>query len=332
MEDRKRPTRGLEEISHLFLSHQGCQDDAKNHIEKGFKADDTGNSPLLNNVTQKKGLQEVVSKPLDRRYSCLLFCSSSLFVDRSVLACNLALEFARRSFSVGIIETTTKPPTVFFLLESLLPESKRAEEASSVLEKLLSVPSTIPPPEPLKLVNVAHGYPGAVRAVFFDKNLDSDDCRTMIKRLSGESDLLIVNASADILQVSEIIAFVNPFIIVPSTAHSEELLNSYLLVKQISQSTSRGEFGYLIVGESCHAEAEAAASIVAEMARKFVSTEVRFVGEIPKGADFSQSILTRTPFLIDAPDSGASRGIRKLADFLLENITNWGRSRKLGQC
>jgi hypothetical protein len=332
MEDKKRPARGLEEISHLFLSHEGCQDDAKNHIEKGFKADDSGNPPLLNDVAQKKGLQEAVSKPLGQRNSCLLFCSNNLFVDKSVLACNLALELARRSFSVGIIETTTKPPTVFFLLESLLPESKKVEEASSVLEKLLSLPSTIPPPEPLKLVNISHGYRGAVRAVFFDKDLDSDGCFTMINKLSGQSDFLIVNAPADIRQVSKMITLVNPFIIVPSTAHSEELLSSYLLVKQISQSTSRGEVGHLIVGESCHARAEAASSIVAEMARKFVSTEVRYMGMIPKGADFSRSILTRTPFLIDAPDSGASRGIRNLADFLMENIIIWGRSRRFGQC
>jgi cellulose biosynthesis protein BcsQ len=332
MENRKRPTRGLEEISHLFLSHQRCQDDARNHMEKRFMADDIGNPFLRNDTSKKKKLQEVVPEPLDRGNSCLLFCSSSLYVDRSVLACNLALELARRSFSVGLIETTTKPPTVFFLLESLLLESEKVEKPSSVLEKLLSVPSTILPPEPLKLVSILHGYRGAVRAIFFDKNCDSDGCLTMLNRLSSQSDFLIVNAPADIPQVSEMIAFMNPFIIVPSTADSEELLSSYLLVKKISENTSRSEVGHLIVGESCQARAEAASSIVAEMARKFVSTEVRFMGMIPKGADFSRSILTRTPFLIEAPDSGASRGIRKLADFCLENIIIWGRSRKFGKC
>ncbi|UCD88268.1 MAG: hypothetical protein JSV01_11195 [Desulfobacterales bacterium] len=323
MEDRKRVARGLEEISHLFLSHQGRQDEAKNRIGKRFKADDSGNPPLPGDVPEKNGVQDAVSKPLVQRNSCLFFCSNSLFVEKSVLACNLALELARRTFSVGIIETTTKLPTVFFLLGSLLSGSKKEERASSVIEKLLSVPSTIPLPEPLKLIHILHGYPGAVRAVFFEKDLDSDSSLAMLNKLHRQSNFLIVNAPADILQVSKMIAFVNPYFIVSSTAHPDELISSYLLIKQISQTTSCSEVGLLIVGESCHARAEAASNVIAEMARKFLSTEVRFMGMIPKGDDFSQSILTRTPFLLHRPNASASLGIRQLADLLIEHIITW---------
>ncbi|UCG80429.1 MAG: hypothetical protein JSV60_10795 [Desulfobacterales bacterium] len=323
MEDRKRVARGLEEISHLFLSHQGRQDEAKNRIGKRFKADDSGNPPLPGDVPEKNGVQDAVSKPLVQRNSCLFFCSNSLFVEKSVLACNLALELARRTFSVGIIETTTKLPTVFFLLGSLLSGSKKEERASSVIEKLLSVPSTIPLPEPLKLIHILHGYPGAVRAVFFEKDLDSDSSLAMLNKLHRQSNFLIVNAPADILQVSKMIAFVNPYFIVSSTAHPDELISSYLLIKQISQTTSCSEVGLLIVGESCHARAEAASNVIAEMARKFLSTEVRFMGMIPKGDDFSQSILTRTPFLLHRPNASASLGIRQLADLLIEHVITW---------
>jgi MinD-like ATPase involved in chromosome partitioning or flagellar assembly len=78
-----------------------------------------------------------------------------------------------------------------------------------------------------------------------------------------------------------------------------------------------------IIGKSCHASARAASGIVAEMAHKFLSTEVRFMGMIQKGDDFSQSILMRTPFLPHRPTASASLGIRQLADLLIEHIITW---------
>ncbi len=78
-----------------------------------------------------------------------------------------------------------------------------------------------------------------------------------------------------------------------------------------------------IIGKSCHASARAASGIVAEMAHKFLSTEVRFMGMIPKGDDFSQSVLTCTPLLLHRSNASASLGIRQLADLPIENIMTW---------
>jgi cellulose biosynthesis protein BcsQ len=319
MQQKKRSPRRLEEVSHFFLSHQARQDVVENHIEKRFGVDDIGSASLDNGIAQKQGVREAHHKTTGQQHSCFLFCSNNLFVEKSVLSCNLALEFARRGFSVRIIETTTKLPTVFFLLQSLLPESKRSEPASSLLEKLLSVPSTIDPPEPLQPIDISHGYRGSVQAVFFEEDLHSADSFTMINRLKGQADFLVVNAPANILRVRKMIALVDPFIIVPSTAHPDELLSSYMLVRQISQSILCSELGHLIVGECSYERAEAASRIMAKMAHKFVSTRVRFMGMVPKDTHFSRSILTRTPLLLNVPYSPTSRGIQRLANCLIEN-------------
>ena len=276
MEQRKKPARGLEEVSHLFLSHHG------------------------------------------RRASSFLFCSNTLLVEKSVVACNLAFEFARRGFSVKIIETTKKPPTIFFLLGSLLPESRDTRGAISVLEKLLSLPATIDPPEPLQPIDIPHSYQGSIQAVFFEDDLHSAASFNMMNQLSGQADFLVVNAPANILEVKKMATFVDPFIIVPSTVHPDELLDAYVLVRQVSEGMGCNEVGHLVVGEYGYERAEAASRVIANMARKFLSTHVRFMGMVPKDTDFSRSILTRTPLLLDTPDSATSLALQRIANSLIE--------------
>lgn len=305
MEDRKKPTRGLEEVSHFFLSSQSPPYDAKKLPGKNLLADDSEITPLPSEISRKE------------RH--LLFSSSdSLLTEKSFLACNLAMELARRNFTVALVETTTKLPNIFFLLGSLLPGSTKEKRATSSLEKLLTVPSTLPPPEPLKLVDISTGYYRNIKAVFLEKDLDSADSFTIFSTLYSESDFLIMNTPSDIFEFKKTISLISPFFIVPTTVHSEELLRSYSLIKQISEEVACKDVGLLIMKEGPHQKAEGAFNIIAEMAHKFLSTDLHFMGTIQKGDDFSRSILTRTPLLLEVPNSPISRLIRKLADSLIK--------------
>jgi len=316
MEDRKRIGRGLEEVSHLFFSRQSARDEEESHTGNRGQAH-AGEAPFLpGDVFPSKEAPETVSGRLHKRGSCWLFCSNHLFAEKSVVVCNLALEFTRRGFSVGLVETTKEMPTVFFLLGSLLPPPTKRENRGPEPGKLQHLPSTVSPQEPLKLIDVLHGYPGDLRAVFIDQDLGCAESVTMLKKLRSETDFLIINVASDISRLRKMITLVDPFIIVPATTYPEELLDSYLLIKQISEGFYCSELGHLIVGEQSYARAEAASSIIAEMARKFLSTNVRFVGMISIEADLPMAILTRTPMLRDAPKSMFSQGIRKVADSL----------------
>jgi MinD-like ATPase involved in chromosome partitioning or flagellar assembly len=61
------------------------------------------------------------------------------------------------------------------------------------------------------------------------------------------------------------------------------------------------------LGESHHLKAKAAFNVIAEMAHKFLSCRIRFMGAVPKGPDFTRSILTRTPLMIESPNSPATQ-------------------------
>ena len=311
MEDRKKQARGLEEISHFFLSCQSPSDQAKKLTGKEVQADAGEITPLPGNIARNERLEEAVSSAPVKRSLCLLFSSNSLFAEKSFLACNLAIELARRDFSVALIEATTRLPNTFYFLGSLFP-----------------VPPAPPAPEPLELIDISIAGCKNIKAVFWEKDFDSADSFTILDRLNSESDFLIINASPDIFGLREMISFMNPFFIVPTTVRSEELLNSYSLIKQISRGLSCGEVGLLIMEERFCQKAEAGFSVIAEMAHKFLSCKIRFLGPIPKGADLSRSILTRRPLFLEEEDSPISESIRKLADDLIQEIHSFGRNRQ----
>jgi hypothetical protein len=301
MEDRKKQARGLEEISHFFLSRQSPSDQAKKLTEKQVQADAGEIAPLPDDIARNERLEEAVSRAPVKDTLCLLFSSNSLFAEKSFLACNLALELARRDFSVGLIEATTRVPNTFYFLGSLFP-----------------VPPAPPAREPLELIDISIGPCKNIKAVFWEKDFDSADSFTILNKLNSESDFLVINASPDSFGLREMISHMNPFFIVPTTVRSEELLNSYLLIKQIAQGMSCGEVGLLIMEERFCQKAEAGFRVIAEMAHKFLSCKIRFVGPIPKGTDLSRSILTRTPLFLEEENSPISQSIRKLADGLIQ--------------
>lgn len=114
---------------------------------------------------------------------------------------------------------------------------------------------------------------------------------------------------------------VNAFFIVPTIVRSEELLNSYLLIKQISQGMSCKEVGLLILEEDLPQKAEAAFRVITEMADKFLSCKIRLVGTIPKGEGLFLSVLGRAPLLPEA-ESPVSQSIGTLADRLIQENTH----------
>ena len=265
-------------------------------------------------TTHKKVVEGVVSTTSITQSLCILFSSSSLFAERSFLACNLAVELARRGFSVGLIETNTTLPNTFFLLAALFQESTALESVSSLPEKSPPLSPPLPGFEPLKLNDISIGDGKKIKAVFCDKGFDSADSLSTLNTLKKESHFIIINGPNDILEVKKAISCIHPFCIVPVTVNSEELLKSYSLIKQISEDMAYREIGLLIVEKRLYHKAEAAFNIIAEMAYKFLSSNICYMGVIPMRADFCRSILSLIPFPLEEKNSPLSQSIKKLVD------------------
>ncbi|MFC1890637.1 MinD/ParA family protein [Thermodesulfobacteriota bacterium] len=317
MEARKYKGRNIEEVSHLFLSHQNAPDVRKIPTEDVSRPGISGLVPLTGDSAYREKGEVAASTAGAEQKLCLLLSSEHLFVEKSFLACNLALELAKKSISVGLIETTARLPNTFFLMGSLLPESTGTEGASPSADMMPKTRPSHPVFEHLKLVNIPINGRKGIKAAFMLNGPGSVDTLETFLKLRRESRFLIVNTTPDIFKFKETISSMNPFFIVPTTADPEELLQSYALVKRISQVMDCPEVGLLIIEESADNNAEGAYHIIKEMTKKFLSAGIHFMGTIPTGDGLSKSILTRSPLCLKAESSPVSRSIVKLADHVI---------------
>lgn len=301
MKDSGKPARGLEEVFHFFLSRQSPPDEAKKNIPRDFRTDAAQGVYLSDNTP----------------YLSLLFSANNFFAEQPFLACNLALELARKNFSVVLIEASTTVPNTLFLLRSLFPASI-AENASPTTDKFPTSSAMLPLPELPKIIDISIGGGKKIKGVFWEKGFDSEGCRAFLKRMSSGAHFLIINEPSDICELKESFPFMNTFFIVPATVDSDALLESYAMIKRIHEAATCPEVGLLIIEESCCHKAEAAFNVVATMVNKFLSSDIHFMGTIPRGTDLARPILTRTPLLLEAGNSPVFQSMRKLADNMIK--------------
>jgi len=280
MEDREKRGRTLEEVSHFFLSGERPSNQAERPVgEQAVLADGEASTPMPVDLSRTETHRNAAPTAPIQENLCLLFSASKGLSDKkSFLACNLALELAKQDFSVGLIETTARLPNTFFLFG---------------------------------------GYKN-INAVFWEKDLNSPDFLTILDRLRSTNDFLIMNVSPDVFGPGKIAAAINPFFVVPTTGHSEDLLNAYTLIKQIARDVSCPDIGLVILGEDPFLPAEAVGKVMSKMAERFLSCNIHFMGAIPNGAYASQANLTQTPLLEASDDSPLSESIKRLADSLVE--------------
>ena len=267
-------------MSHFFLSGESPSNQAeKPSGNQLVQPDGEAITPLPVDLSPTETHREAVHTSPIQGNLCLIFSAAKrLSEENSFLACNLAIELARRDFSVGLVETTARLPNTFFLFG---------------------------------------GYKN-INAVFWEKDLNSPDFLTILDRLRSTNDFLIMNVSPDVFGPGKMTAAINPFFMVPTTGRSEDLLNAYTLIKQIARDVSCPDIGLVIMEEDVSPSAEAVCRVMSEMAEKFLSCNIHFMGVIPNGMDASQATLTQTPLLQEPKDSPLSESIKKLADSLIE--------------
>lgn len=303
MEEKKKLGRGLEEVSHLFLSRQDDSEGAERHAREK-----TGGESGESLASSESG-----------RSFIFFFSPESLFTEKSFLACNLALELAKRSFSVGVIETNSRMPNAFFLLGSLFTDSAGENRTPLLTERPAALPPTLPTLEPGKIKDVSLDEDKKFRMVFLPgEDFGSSGFSETIEKLSHESDFLIINSASEPSGLGEVVIPGRSSFIVPTTVNSEELLRSYSLIKHLSGDLAGCEIGLLIMKEDNFSRAEAAFKIMAGMVAGFLPVKIDFLGIVPSGVSFSRSILARIPLILDKENSPLADTIRGLADRLIK--------------
>ena len=114
MSARKHLGRGLESVSHLFLSRR----------EPPSHAAPSPHEALAPTATTRA------------RTPYLFVASGSEVIGKSVVACNVALELARRGHTTAVVDADPSQPTVRLLMGRLLGSEAEAAHGVAVYETL----------------------------------------------------------------------------------------------------------------------------------------------------------------------------------------------------
>ena len=275
--EKNRPKRRLDGISHLFLSRHSPPGKERRIKKERICANATGLISLAEKKPEKRS-EEVSPAAEIAHNQCLVFSTYDLFAAKAFLAYKLTIELSRRDFSVGLIDTST------VILSKLLDAQRLASRSTNTASSFSpakdnSTPSKIgPSSQQFSLMNETVGPGAKIKACHLaEKGLDSEASVGIVRRMTKESNFLIINSPRDISKLRGVISIVNPLFIVPITDNSKVLLRSYMLIKKILVEMHVEEVGVLVMDEKRNGKGEKAFCLIAEMVHKFLLTTVFFI-------------------------------------------------------
>ena len=135
--------------------------------------------------------------------------------------------------------------------------------------------------------------------------------------LSSAFDLLIIDTGAGIAE--NVIAFVAAAdeAVVVTTPEPTALADAYAMIKVVGARRPDLPFHLLVNNAISPAEADASAQRIAQVAAKFLSRPISYVGSIPLDPAVGQAVRANKAFLAAHPHSPAARAVMRIADRLL---------------
>ncbi len=320
MEKKKKLGRGLEEVSHLFLSSQATPDSVDTPGRAETDRGETGGEEFSPAAFFRPDPPLPKIPRVENRASRIIIYGDAGFnTEKSFLACNLALELSRRGFSVGLLESNAWLPNALFLLGPLLSgQTGETEPVRLLTAKMLALPPAVPFPEPGKVTPLPLNEGKTLKLLFLPgEEVKPAGSAPSLKELAVKTDILIVNSPADAGRLKEIAAGESYFLI-PFGTGIEDILRCYAAVRRLITIRPGARAGMLVMKEKNRRRAESGFKLIAQMTGKFCPLEMSFLGSIPPGEEYVRSILNRLPLALETEPSPLSGAIRMLADCLLE--------------
>ena len=280
----KRFESGSEEV---FFQKENAMERGLETVSHFFLTDPDARDILSprSDPAEKSGKEGDESTSLDGPSSVyIILCPEGLTPRDSFLGRMLALSLAASGVSVGFIETTTRLPHTFFL---------------------------------------SGGYEN-IDAVFWEADLDSPEFLNMIARFRNSCDFVLINTAASVLLKTTGSMGLMGRCFVPATVRPQDLLSAYGTIKNASKKWAMAEIELVVIKQKATDNAAGAAAVLEEMARRFLSCSVRFIGAVtlPDDIDaFGAFSLTPSPQAL--PDA-ATAAVKEVARHLIVS----GGSRK----
>ncbi len=288
MEEKKRLGRGLDEVSHYFLSTE---------------------KPVEQPAPEEEGKEE---------FSPAIFITSSNgVIDKSFLSCNLSIEIARFGQKIAIVDADPSIPTVQFLMGQLSSETSSsgkisAPEKMNYTQESISVNSAVK----FKLISGGTGFEGKKNLI---QKIENPFVENMMK-LHNDVDVLLINASNNFVHFSNNILFPVQKVVLLMLPLIKEMVLTYGLVKKIFSINDQAEIGIVINNSAGKEQAEAVFEKLQGVIKKRLNKSIHYCGFLPKNAEIAQSILSRKPLSLFSSNAQLKGHLKEIARNIIEKF------------
>ena len=258
-------------------------------------------------VRAREGANPVAEPPPSPAARSLVFTSGKGGVGTSNLALNLAIALGEQGRRVALVDADFGLANLD-LLCGLSPGCDLGDVLAGgrpLSDAIVSGPGDI------RIVPGAHGTRTMADAL-------ADAPKRLAKELSeleAGVDFLLIDAGSGLNPSIAAIASAADAVVLVTTPEPTSVADAHAAMRRLGRATSLR----LVVNQAAtHAEAAECLARLAATSRQFLGMVVSPLGYVRSDAHVPLAVRSRTPFLAAYPNSIASRGIRRLAETLID--------------
>lgn len=233
--------------------------------------------------------------------------------------CNLATCLAERGLNFALLDFETRLPTAAYLFGSLADEPTIADiihPHTSQWEGLYEVCTEkhiiIDGKWAVKLVSLTED--GLVK--LSKGPVDSRIARSF-NRLLADLDLTLINLPAGLIESAFLLEMpVHKFLFV-TRPDLKDVMRTFELIKQVSSAFPSGVFGLLVHRADDIGEVRSTFTSLARAVRGGLGKDLRFMGQFPNHDLIAESMLSRSPLVLDEGCPELRRRFWSLAGYIV---------------
>jgi flagellar biosynthesis protein FlhG len=269
---------------------------------------------VLRGLVEKRETEPTVSDSSSpTRARTIAVTSGKGGVGKSCIALNLAIALAETGRTVCLLEACLGLGSIDLLcgMHSYWNLSHFLTGARDLDEIVQNGPAG---------VHIVPGASGLIELADVDGDTQ-EELLQQIQRLERIHDILIVDTGSGIHKLVRQFAAAADQAVIVTVPETTAIADAYAAIKALSGPGSPAL--ELVVNA---AESEKQGKLIGDRLMKtasaFLETDVRFAGTIRNDPAVPESVASRSPLLIDRPDSPAARDIRRLARRLVDGAAS----------
>lgn len=256
-------------------------------------------NPYANHDDQADGLRKIMAGPQPRVFSLL---SASVGFDKARMLVNLAVSLQHQGSEVLVINADSRQSMQAYGVSGLNTLSAAAMGQASLTEAIRTSHQGFSVAQLMTVKQLRGGLPQEVNHAL----------NKLLADLAHQFDVLLVDAELTAEDTLPLSMLNEGEIVIQLSHHPDSIKQAYRQIKQVYNQQGCRSFGVLLTNVQA-AEAERLFNHLSQVARRYLSVRLDYMGSIPPDEYFNQASKLGRPVVEAFPRALASTAFKDLA-------------------